>query len=137
MRQVVAWSWRQLPPDVTLMLCALTVFNLPVSAEAAAQALAGLRDPSPASSDGAPEPLEAFDDAPTAAAQVLLAEAVEWSLLQPVATELPAAGHSLYALLQPVREFAAEQITAVQAAAARSRLRRWLCTQATFRLRQH
>jgi tetratricopeptide (TPR) repeat protein len=78
--------------------------------------------------------------------QALLGEAVEWSLLQvvvpvgaPVAVNTTAASSSTatqYALLQPVREFAAEHLSQSQARAVRSRLRRWLSTQATQRLPQ-
>ncbi len=145
MRQVVAWSWRQLPQDVAQMLCALTVFSLPASAEAAAQALAGLRRAGQLAGEAGAEPLSAFDDAPVSAAQALLGEAVDWSLLQAIAPnsspdaspDQSANSHSRYALLQPVREFAAELMTTEQAVAVRSRLRRWLCAMATHRLREN
>lgn len=40
MRQVVAWSWRQLQPEAAMLLRAMSVFAVPASAQAITQALA-------------------------------------------------------------------------------------------------
>ena len=105
MRQVVAWSWRQLNPEVAALLCAMSVFTRAATPAAAAQA-AGMADP-----------LRALS---------LLADAADVSMLQVQGT--PAG--SLYALLPPVREYAAECCTPAEAAAARGRVRLWLAAQA-------
>ncbi len=101
MRHVVAWSWQQLTPPQAAMLQTLSVFAAPARTQAVAAAAA----------------LE------VAAAQLLLNELSDASLLQPV--EGPD-GVTRYALLQPVREFAAERLTAAQGRATRQRLRQWL-----------
>ncbi len=104
MRHVVAWSWRQLSPAQVAVLHALSVFTSPARLEAvAAVAATPLGD--------------------VTAAPLLLDELRDASLLR---VEQDSRGRTRYALLQPVREFAAETVPPALARAARGRLRAWL-----------
>lgn len=132
MRHVVAWSWRQLRPEVTTLLQAMSVFTAPASAEAVAQAIAGLAGPGDATSAATPAPH-------LSTVQAGLAEAMEASLLQtgqaPDAPDgQPGHGATGYSLLPPVREYAAEQCGADGARRVRAHLRRWLTALARARL---
>lgn len=148
MRHVVAWSWRQLRPEVATLLRAMSVFGAPATAAAVAQALAALT--TRAAPDGLPRTVDGLPDDPPAPelaqVQVLLAEAVDASLVQTVAAALQQpAGQppgafddgTLYSLLPPVREYAAEQCSPAEPAALRGRLRRWLAALARQGLPRH
>jgi predicted ATPase len=101
---VIEWSWRLLEPPQAALLSVLTVFQGGFTA-AAAQAVCG--------------------DASNLTA-VRLDELVGHSLLrvQPDRDDEPMA--TRYAAFEPVREYAALQLDAATAAAARARLRHWL-----------
>jgi len=101
MRHTIAWSWQQLDARQMRLLQALSLPASPVRVEALA-ALAGV-------------------DA--SAARDLLAELLAASLVLAVEG---ADGCVRHAASQPVREFAAETLSAAGARAARARLRRWL-----------
>lgn len=101
MRHVVDWSWQQLGPAPQRMLLAMAVLHAPASLEAAA----------------------AVADAELEAARRVLEELQDASLVNGTEDEQ---GQVRHALLQPVREFAAERLPADQAILARQRLRRWL-----------
>jgi predicted ATPase len=130
MRHVIRWSWQQLPQPVADLLRAMAVFAAPASLQALAQALGGLHDgKAGAAEDGGdtePGPAPALS-----VVQALIADAMDASLIQ-VSTAAspspaPAAGEpSLYRLLPPVREYAAEQSSPEALRVVRSRLRRWL-----------
>lgn len=113
MRHVVAWSWAQLRPELARLLRALSVLKAPASAEVAAWALAALDEgagPSPAA-------------AALPRVQALLAEALESSLLRAWPDEC---GDTLYGLLPPVLEYAAEQCRADEPPRVRRAVRRAL-----------
>lgn len=101
MRHVVQWSWGQLTADQQGALAQLSVCVAPVRAEAAA-AIVGRGG---------------------AAMQRLLDELGDASLLR---SAEGADGVTRFAMLQPVREFAAEQLDAGSAQRSRGRLRGWL-----------
>ncbi len=142
MRHVVAWSWSQLRPEVTDLLRAMSVFSAPATVEAITQALTGLRGAAPESPGSRQAESESESLVPgTAAVQALLGDALEASLVQavppptagpPPDTAQPDASivRTAYALLPPVREYAAEQCTASEPRRVRSWLRRWLAAQA-------
>lgn len=109
MRKMIAWSWQQLTPTQQQMLLALSVFAAPARAEAIAAVAATDHH----------------------SAQWLLDELLAASLVQPVED---ADGTMRFALLQPVREFAAARMPATAARDARARLRRWLITYARHTL---
>lgn len=101
MRHVVDWSWRQLTPAQAALLQAMTVFSA-TAQPAAVAAVAGVA---------------------LRQAQTLLDELHDASLVR----QVPAADErTRYALLQPVREFAAETWSDDAARLARLRLRQWL-----------
>ncbi len=109
MRHVVAWSWQQLSPAQAAMMQALSVFTAPARLEAVtAVAATTLGD--------------------VTVAPLLLDELRDASLLRVVQD---GRGSTRYALLQPVREFAAEAVPETLARAARGRLRAWLIEFAT------
>lgn len=99
MQAVVAWSWQLLDPTQRALLAALVPFDGGCTA-AAAGAVAG-------------------DDAP----ELRLHALVEHSLLQ---ARAGAAGTTRYAPYEPVREFAATQVTPAHARVLRGRHRAWL-----------
>lgn len=101
MRHVVAWSWQQLSPPQVAMMRALSIFSAPAQRQTIA-AVAGLSE---------------------AQAAPLLDALRDTSLLRIAADAGPVTRQSL---LQPVREFAAEQCAPDEAREARHRLRRWL-----------
>ncbi len=101
MRHMVAWSWQQLTLPQQQMLLALSVFAAPAR----------------------PDAVAAVADADLRTTQALLDELHAASLAQSV--EGPD-GTTRFALMQPVREFAAERMTAAEARNARHRLRQWL-----------
>ncbi len=103
MRHMVAWSWQQLTAPQQQMLLALSVFAAPARVDAVAAVAA--------------------TDLHTA--QWLLDELMAASLAQPADDTH---GTMRFALLQPVREFAAARMPATAAREARGRLRRWLIT---------
>jgi predicted ATPase len=120
MRHVVAWSWQQLRPELAVLLRGLSVLQAPASAEVAAWAFAAL--------DAATDRSAAADAAAAGApapprVQALLAEALESSLLRAWPDD---AGQTLYGLLPPVREYAAEQCSADEPRRVRQALRRAL-----------
>jgi predicted ATPase len=136
MRHVVAWSWQQLRPELATLLCALSVMPGAMSAAAAAHALAALEAPEAedAPNTGAASLIDGTPAGNTVRApdipraQALLAEAVEGSLLRAQPTE---DGTTLYTLLPPVREYAAEQCLVDAPRRVRHTLRRWLTLSAT------
>ena len=140
MRHVVAWSWRQLSPELASLLRAMSVFGHAATLTAVGQALAGLDD---ADAVGAP----AVCTADPARVQALLADAVDLSLVKAEPTKtLPVSGRpdseqampsTRYALLPPVREFAAEQCAPGEPVRVRARLRRWLADLARQGLPRH
>jgi predicted ATPase len=101
MRRVVAWSWRQLTSAQAEMLLRMAIFDTPARLELIA-AVAAMALP---------------------AARTVLGALRGASLVQSVES---AEGVTRYALLQPVREFAAERTAGADACAVRQRLRRWL-----------
>lgn len=101
MRLTIAWSWDQLTAPQLQLLQALAIPAVAVRLEAAA-ALADL----------------ALPDAQQQLHELMLASLVH--------IESGADGCQRYGLLQPVREFAAENSPAAQVHAARLRLRGWL-----------
>ncbi len=101
MRHVVAWSWKQLQPDQAALLRAMTVFAASASPEGVAAA-AGM---------------------PTRRALLLLDSLRDASLLRAVTGS---DNSTRYVLLQPVREYAAEQAAASELTEARARMRDWL-----------
>lgn len=103
MRHAVAWSWRQLAPAQAALLQSMSVLVAPAQLAAVA-AVAG---------------------ASTRALPGLLDSLCGASLVQ---AEEGADGAMRYRLLQPVREFGAEQLGADGAVQARGRVRRWLTT---------
>ncbi|HSI58824.1 MAG TPA: NACHT domain-containing protein [Ideonella sp.] len=109
MRRVIAWSWQSLAPGLAARAAALSVFRGPFElAAAAAVAELGV----------------APDEARTAA---WLDELVGHSLLRalPSDDETPR-----YQLSEPVREYAAEQLSAEQGRALQRRLCSWLASWA-------
>ena len=110
MRHVVAWSWEQLRPEAAQLLRALSVLPAPASAETAACAFAALGPPAGGSDTGLA----------LTRVQALLAEALETSLLRAVPD---GSGGTLYSLLPPVREYAAEQCGADEPRRVRAALR--------------
>lgn len=101
MRHVVSWSWQQLSPPQVAMMRALSIFSAPALRQTIA-AVAGMAE---------------------AQAGQLLDALRDTSLLRIAA----GAGQvTRQSLLQPVREFAAEQCAPDEASGARHRLRRWL-----------
>ncbi|MDP1902021.1 MAG: AAA family ATPase [Rubrivivax sp.] len=105
MRHMVEWSWRQLRPEQAALLATLSVFTAPARLEAVAFV--------------APGDAAAVGDG--------IDELSELSLLHSVRDDSDVVRH---ALLQPVREYAAERHGAEQARATRARLRQWLTLQA-------
>jgi predicted ATPase len=141
MRHVIRWSWQQLPGPAADLLRAMSVFAAPATLQAVAQALAGLHDAAagPVADGGDASPGPAPD---LALVQALIADAVDASLVQvghaaQGAERQTSTEASLYQLLQPVREFAAEQCAPDAARAVRSRLRRWLAARARDGLPRH
>ena len=101
MRHVVAWSWGQLDAAQVALMQSLSVLAAPARLEAIA----------------------ALADGDTRATQRLLIDLHDASLIVRREGDDDVAR---YALLQPVREFAAERLSAVQARCARAGLREWL-----------
>jgi predicted ATPase len=101
MRHTIAWTWEQLTPAQQQLLRALAIPAMPVRLEAVA-ALAGTE---------------------VLAAQLQLDELVAASMVYAVEG---ADACRRFALLQPVREFATETSSDVEARLARARLRVWL-----------
>ena len=110
LRVVMAWSWRQLPAAQAALLQAMTVLGSAARVETVA-AVAGID---------------------RERAQALLQDLFDASLVQ---SRDDSSGVMRHALLQPVREFAAESMALEQAALARSRLRRWLTEHGPLLLR--
>ncbi|TXI26987.1 MAG: NACHT domain-containing protein, partial [Ottowia sp.] len=105
LREVMQWSWRQLKPAPAALLQAMTVLGAPARIDTVA-AVADM-------------------DAPMT--QQLLQDLIDASLVQ---SHDDGQGVMRHALLQPVREFAAESLPAARAALARAGLRRWLIDEA-------
>ena len=101
MRHVVDWSWQQLSAPQAAMLQALSVFAAPAR----------------------PDAIAAVADIDLRSARAVLDTLRDASLVRPVAGP---DGTTRFALLQPVREFAAERMPAAAARSARQRLRQWL-----------
>lgn len=141
MRHVIRWSWLQLPVPVADLLRAMSVFAVPATLQAVAEAMAGLHNAGAAQAgDGGDRLPGAQPD--LARVQALIADAMDASLVATAggaadpATQSPAEA-SRYQLLPPVREFAAEQCAATTLRAVRSRLRCWLATCAREGLPRH
>ncbi len=113
MRQVLAWSWRQLDPPLRQLLQTLSVPGESLSLDLATALASGLALPS------------------GPALTVQLDEAVETGLLSRVsaADDLP-----LFRLPPPVREYAAEMRPPSLARQVRQLHRQWLAEQAAARL---
>jgi len=105
LREVMHWSWRQLKPSPAALLQAMTVLGAPARFDTVA-AVAGLDEPT---------------------TQRLLQDLIDASLVQ---SHEDGRGVMRHGLLQPVREFAAEKLSAARAAQARAGLRHWLVHRA-------
>lgn len=105
MRHVVAWSWQQLNEQQVALMQALSVLAAPARLEA----IAALAQQTPRR------------------VQSLLIDLHDASL---VIRQEGDDDITRYALLQPVREFAAEHVSVEQARLARAHLREWLTTLA-------
>ncbi|GCL64571.1 ATP-binding protein [Pseudaquabacterium pictum] len=103
MLAVVQWSWQLLPPPAQALLPRLSVFAGSFSAAAA----------------------QALGDAPAVTVALALDELVAHSLLRAEPAAEAGAG-TRYLLFELVREFAASQLPAADAAVCRARHRQWL-----------
>lgn len=111
MRHVVAWSWRQLTSAQLAMVQALSIFTVPARLDAVAAA-------SGSDAGSAEETLGGLQDA---------------SLVRRLEDDH---GRRRWMLLEPVREFAAEQCDPARARQARQRVRQWLVAIAAATVRQ-